>query len=162
MEALVVSVCGAAGTVAFFAFVSFATWVDYRKKRDEREFAHRERMKALELGHAPLDAEIERAKAYATAARVAGLIGILVPLAVILLTVVGTLIVVLTHVENITIPLLAAWMIAAVLVLVAIVRSLNALRQLPQPTAHTTPAPGTLDKLRNSHSTAFQAKRLEQ
>ena len=34
-----------------------------------------ERMKALELGYAPSDAEIERAKAYASAAWAAGQIG---------------------------------------------------------------------------------------
>jgi len=161
MEAVIVSVCGAAGTVAFFACIAFATWIDYRKKGDERELAHKERMKALELGHAPLDAEIERAKAYASAAVMAGLIGILVPLVVILMTVVSTLIVVLNHVENITVLLIAAWAIAAVLALVPIVRSLNVIRQLPRPTADTPPVSGTLEKLRNSDSTAFQEKRLE-
>lgn len=161
MEALIVSVCGAAGTVAFFACIAFATWIDYRKTRDERELAHKERMKALELGHAPLDAEIERAKAYASAARMAGLIGILVPLVVILLTVVGTLIVVLNHRENITVPLITAWAIVAVLALVAIVRSLNVIRQLPRPAADRPPASGSLEKPRSSDSTAFQEERLE-
>ena len=54
-----VGLFGAIGTVAFFAFVTFAVWIDYRKKKDERDAAHQERMKALELGYPPLDAEIQ-------------------------------------------------------------------------------------------------------
>ena len=54
-------------------------------------------MKALEQGYPPLDAEIERAKAYASAAWAAGLIGILVPLGVVLLTFAGTVVAVLNR-----------------------------------------------------------------
>ena len=59
---------GAVGSLALFGFLAFAIWMDYRKKKDERDAAHQERMKAMELGYAPLDAEIEKAKAYASAA----------------------------------------------------------------------------------------------
>src|SRR5262249_12048448 len=60
-------------------FLAFAVWVDYRKKRDERQTAHLERMKALELRQPLPDAEIARATAEITRARAAGLIGTLVP-----------------------------------------------------------------------------------
>jgi hypothetical protein len=89
MDTTITALFGAVGTAAFFAFLAFAVWIDYRKKKDESDAAHRERMKALELGHQPLDAEIARAKAYASAAWAAGLIGLLVPLAVVSLTVAG-------------------------------------------------------------------------
>src|ERR1022692_1975658 len=89
MESSIIGLFGAVGTMAFFAFLAFAVWLDYRKKKDDRDAAHGERMKALELGYAPLDAEIERAKAYAGAAWAAGLIGLLVPIVLASLTVVG-------------------------------------------------------------------------
>ena len=136
MESTMVGLFGAVGTIAFFAFCAFAVWIDYRKKKDESEATHRERMKALELGHQPLDGEIARAKAYASAAWAAGLIGLLVPLGVVSLTVAGTIVAVQNHNpwQNIAVPLIVAWSIAGVLALVAIVRSLSVIRQLPRPT----------------------------
>ena len=44
---------GSLGTTVFFAFLAFAVWLDYRKKKDEGDALHQERMKALELGHPP-------------------------------------------------------------------------------------------------------------
>lgn len=130
---------GAVGSVAFFAFVSFAVWIDYRKKKDDRDAAHAERLKALELGFAPLDGEIERAKAYASAAWAAGLIGLLVPLAIVIVAFVGTIVAVLNHQqwENITVPLIVAWSISGVVVLAIAMRCLSVIRQLPQPRGHT-------------------------
>src|SRR5437763_17209112 len=104
---------GSIGSLAVFGFLSFAVWIDYRKKKDERDAAHQERMKALELGHPPLDAEIERARAYASAAWAAGLVGLLVPLAVILLTVIGTIVAVVKEAPNMTVPCIVAWSIAS-------------------------------------------------
>ena len=127
---------GAIGTTAFFAFCAFAVWIDYRKKKEDRETANLERMKALELGYPLPDAEVARANAYASAAWAAGLIGLLVPLVVISLTVAGTIVAVLNLPArgNIAVPLIVAWSIAAVLALVAVVRSLSVIRQLPRPT----------------------------
>jgi hypothetical protein len=68
MDPSIVGLSGAVGAMAFFAFLTFVVWSDYRKKKDDRDALHLERMKALELGYPPLDAEIERAKAYASAA----------------------------------------------------------------------------------------------
>lgn len=163
MESTTVSLCGAAGTVAFFAFLAFSVWLDYRKKKDERDAAHRERMKALELGHPPLDGEIERAKAYASAAWAAGLIGLLVPLALASLTAVGTIaaVVNLHPGDNITVPLIVAWSIAGGLALITIVRSLSAIRNLPRPTREAPVRANAPEKKDGALSTAFQAKRSE-
>jgi hypothetical protein len=152
---------GAIGTTAFFAFCAFAVWIDYRKKKEESEATHRERMKALELGFQPLDAEIARAKAYASAAWAAGLIGLLVPLVVVALTVVGTIVAILNinPWQNIAGPLAVAWSIAGVLVLVAIVRSLSVIRRLPRPTGET---PATVrDKQMNISPTGFREERSQ-
>jgi hypothetical protein len=130
---------GAMGSVAFFAFVSFAVWLDYRKKKDDRDAARAERLKALELGFAPLDGEIERAKAYASAAWAAGLIGLLVPLAIVIVAFVGTIVAVMNHQQgdNITVPLIVAWAISGAMVLVIATRCLSVIRQLPQPRGDT-------------------------
>jgi hypothetical protein len=160
MESSMVGLFGAAGTMAFFAFLALAVWLDYRKKKDERDAIHLERMKALELGHPPLDAEIERAKAYASAAWAAGLIGLLVPIVLVSLTVVGTIVAVLSKQpsEDISVPLIVAWSIVAVLVLVTIVRSLSVIRQLPRPAGETSPRATAADKQAAVSSIAFHGK----
>jgi hypothetical protein len=151
---------GSVGSLAVFGFLAFVVWIDYRKKKDERDTAHLERMKAMELGYPPLDAEIQRAEAYASAAWAAGLIGLLVPLAVITLAVIGTIVAVIYRPdENIGGPLIAAWSIAAGLALVTIILSLNTIRRLPRPTSDVPArAPG---KRGDSASAEFQERRLE-
>jgi hypothetical protein len=163
MDGILAGLLGSIGGVAFFAFLAFAVWIDYRKKKDERDAGHAERMKALELGHPPLDGEVERARAYASAAVTAGLIGLLVPLAVVSLAVAGTIVAVLNHGPNESIAgaLITAWSIAAVIVLVAIVGSLSAIRRLPRPTADAPPRVPSLERRAGSASVEFQEKRLE-
>ncbi len=159
-----VGLSGAIGSLALFGFLAFAVWVDYRKKKDERDAARQERLKALELGYAPLDAEIERARAYASAAWAAGLIGLLVPLAVVFLAVIGTIVAVYHHEpgENIAGPLIVAWSIAAVLSLVAIVLSLTTIRRLPRPGGgDAPPRKAAAGKRGDPDSGEFQEKRLE-
>ncbi len=160
MESSLVALAGAFGTMAFFAFLAFAGWLDYRKKKEDSEAAHRERLKALELGYPPLDAEIERAKAYASAAWAAGLIGLLVPISALLLTFLGTLGVLLRtqELQNSTVPLIVAWSIAAVLSLVAIMRSLNVIRQLPRPVGEAPSEGRAPEKQVTPSSTAFVEK----
>jgi hypothetical protein len=154
---------GAISAVAFFAFLSIAVWFDYRKKKDEQNAAHLERMKALELGQPLLDAEIARAKAYASAAWAAGLIGLLIPIVVISLTVVGTIVAVMYHNpwQNIVPPLIVAWSIAGVVMLVAVLRSLGVIQRLSQPrgdTAQRLSVPGSRGDLSSAGS---HEKRLE-
>jgi hypothetical protein len=163
MDSAMVALGGAAGTVAFFACIGFGVWVDYLKKKEENDATHRERMKALEMGHPPLDAEIERAKAYASAAWAAGLIGLLVPLGLVLLTVVGTLVAVLNYGAGgeITAPLIVAWSIAGVLVLVTVVRSLGVIRHLPRPTGEPPSRASAPQKSPGASPAPFQARRSE-
>jgi predicted Ser/Thr protein kinase len=70
--------------------------------------------------------------ARARAARAAGLIGLVVPLVVVSLAVVATVVAVLNQRpgENPTVPLIVAWSIAAAVVLVVIVASLNVVGQV--------------------------------
>ena len=154
---------GAIGTTAFFAFCAFAVWVDYRKKRDDREAAHLERMKALELGYPLPDAEVARANAYASAAWAAGLIGLLVPLTVVALTLVGTIVAELNlrSGDNIAGPLIVAWSLAAVLALVTVVRSLSVIRQLPRPTPDAPARVVAPEKPAKAVSVGFREERLE-
>lgn len=152
---------GALSVLAFFGFLAFVSWLDYRKKKDERDARHQERMKALELGHPPRDAEIERARAYASAAWAAGLIGLVVPIVVVALAVAGTVIAVLYREDSIGGPLIAAWSITCVIVLVAILRSLSVIRQLPRPTQDAPAAQAPVrDKSPEAALGAFQEKRL--
>jgi hypothetical protein len=156
-------IVGAIGSLAFFGFVAFAVWVDYRKKKDEGELKHRERMKSLELGYPPPEADIERAKAYASAAWAAGLIGLLVPIAVLGLTVGGTMFAVAHREpgEPLAVPLIVAWSIAGVLVLIAILRSLSVIHHLPRPMPDAqTKAAAPASRI-NASSTEFQEKHLE-
>jgi hypothetical protein len=136
---------GSVVVVAFFGCVAFGIWMDACKKKAEAN--HRERLRALELGHPPQHAEIERANTYSHAAWAAGLIGLLVPLTVLALTAGGAVaIVVLEPMQANCIPLIVAWSLAAILVLVTVVRSLNVIRHLPRPTPESTPRVGTPDK----------------
>jgi uncharacterized membrane protein len=89
-----------------------------------------------------------------------GLIGLLVPLALVSLTVVGTIVATLHKEpwEDISVPLVVAWSIVAVLVLVTIVRSLSVIRQLPRPTGEASQRATAIEKQASASSTAFQGK----
>jgi cbb3-type cytochrome oxidase subunit 3 len=152
----------AIGTVAFFAFVSFAVWISYRKEKDQRDAAHQQRMKALELGHPPMDAEIERAKAYAGAAWAAGVIGLVVPIVVVSLDGASTIVaVIFLRGENIGGVMIAGWAIACGMSLVAIVRSLHTIHHLPRPSGDVSPRPAVVGKPSDAASGEFHEKRLE-
>jgi len=149
------------GAIVVVALFAFGVWIDYRKKKDENDAAHRERMKALELGFQPPDAEIARAKAYASAAWAAGLIGLFVPLVVVGLAFAGS-IAALANVrtwENIAGPLTIGWLIAGASVLVVILRSLSVIRQLPRPTGE--PRASAPQKQAIASPTGFREERLE-
>jgi hypothetical protein len=163
MSDIAAAMAGSVGSLAVFGFLAFAVWIDYRKKKDERDAAHQERMKALELGHPPLDAEVQRARAYASAAWAAGVIGLVIPVVVVSLAVAGTVVaVVYREGENIAGPLIVAWSIAAAICLVTIVLSLHTIRRLPRPAGEVPPARAAGTKRRGEPgSEEFQEKRLE-
>lgn len=149
--------------MVFFGFIAFCVWIDYRKKKDERDAAHLERMKALELGFPLLDAEIERAKAYTSAAWAAGVIGLVVPIVLLSLTLAGTIVALSYRQagEDISIPLVIAWLIAAVLVLAIVMRSLSTIRQLPRPSGDASPRSNAREHRASAISAEIQEKRLE-
>jgi hypothetical protein len=163
MESVMAGLVGSVGSVAVFGFLSFVVWLNYRKEKDEREATREQRMKALELGYAPPDAEIARARAYASAAWAAGVIGLVVPIVVVVLTVAATIVAVLNHApyESIAGPLIVAWSIAGVIVLATVWRTLGTIRQLPRPAGDLPQRPSPREKRADSSSAEFQEKHLE-
>jgi hypothetical protein len=166
---------GALGVFAFFGGLALLQWASNKGESEKRKLAHEldlqkrqmehtERLKALEAGFPPPEAEIERARAYASAARSAGLIGLVVPIVLVSLAVAGTIVAVLRHSpeESIGGPLIAAWSITGVIVLVTILRRLSVIRQLPRPTTDSPAVrPPVRDKAADVSAGEFQAKRLE-
>ncbi len=141
MDGIFIGLFIVAGTVAFFAFCAFAVWADYRKKKDEREAARDERMKALEMGYPPADAEIARVQVDASAVWAAGLIGFLVPLALIGMTGTITIIIVVNRI-NVDAGFIAGGLtVTGVVSLVAILRSLKVIseRRSPRPERPAVP-----------------------
>jgi hypothetical protein len=68
------------GLAVFFGGIALLMLIDGRSKAHERQLAHAERLKALELGQPLPDAEVARARASAQRAWAAGLTALLVPL----------------------------------------------------------------------------------
>jgi hypothetical protein len=163
MDSIVGGLAVSIGPLTFFGFCAFAVWMDYRKKKVEADTAHAERMKAIEMGFPPLDAEIQRAEAYASAAWAAGLIGLLVPITVMALTLIGTIVGLNWRQsgDDITVPLIVAWSIAGGIVIVTVCGSLHAIRRLPRPTAEAQPRPESPGKRSEPSSADFQRKPLE-
>ncbi len=154
MNSSIVALAGALGSFAFFGSIAFTVWVEYRKNKNDRDAAHAERMKALELGLSLPDAEIERAKAYASAATSAGLVGILVPIAVLAVTLAGTIVAILNSKmgESHLVLFITAWSIAGVIVLTAVVQCLGVIRGLPRPSVETSPRGISTEKQMSSTS----------
>jgi hypothetical protein len=139
---------GAVGALAFFGFLAFATWMDYRKKKEERDAAHQERIKGLELGYPPRDAEIERARANASAAWAAGVVGIAVPPAVFGISLGATAVILGSSTPGTSVPVLCVlWVAAGVTSVVAVVMSTSAVmgrgrRREEWPALGAVPRPG--------------------
>jgi tRNA A-37 threonylcarbamoyl transferase component Bud32 len=88
---------------------------------------------AAELGQRTRETDApDKAEAYARTARAAGLIGLIVPIVVGSLTIVGTIIAALYRRpgEDIATPLTVAWSVAGAVVVVVTVGSLNVIRRL--------------------------------
>jgi tRNA A-37 threonylcarbamoyl transferase component Bud32 len=91
------------------------------------ELRRRSRAVVAVEGSAP---RADDAEALARAARTAGLIGLLVPTVVVSLAVLGTIFAILFARDDVTILLITAWSITALVVLVTVVASLNVIRQV--------------------------------
>ena len=81
---------GAAGILAFFGGIALIVWAASRGEAEKRkleaekqQLAHAERLRALELGQPLPDAEVARAVADRARARVAGCVGLLLPLGLV-------------------------------------------------------------------------------
>jgi hypothetical protein len=124
--------------VMLYGWIPLAIWLGVRKSSRARELVHLERMRALELGHAPSEGEVARAEAAAARARAAGWIGVLVPLFCALAAVSATVpLVLLLGALSISLLLLLAvvWTASACVATVAIAWSLAVLRSLAQTAA---------------------------
>jgi hypothetical protein len=69
-----------AGLAVFFGGIALLMLIDGRGKAQERQFAHAERLKALEVGQPLPDAEVARARAFSQRMWAAGLTALFVPL----------------------------------------------------------------------------------
>jgi hypothetical protein len=147
MDVVFGTLATAIGSLGLFGFLALAVWLEYRKKRDERQTAHLERMKALELGQPLPDAEIARATAEVTRARAAGLIGALVPTIVAVAAGVASGFILSQRDPEFWAGmhpkahlLLVVWLPSAVVILVTGIVALAVLRRRPPAPADARPA----------------------
>jgi hypothetical protein len=145
---------GAFGLFALFGGLALIIWVastaDLKKKQmqqeqdmKEREFQHAERLKALERGVRLPDADLASARAEATRAVAAGLVGGVVPLAMAGTAVGATAIILALAEPHLHLPLICTvWGINGGVSMVALSLSLGALRRRPpRPADWDRPAP---------------------
>src|SRR5205823_5905816 len=92
MEMILGGIAGALGSLGFFGGIALLVWagnkgeaekkkLQHERELKQREIEHTERLKALELGQPLPDAEVARAQAERSRFRAAGLVAVLVPLA---------------------------------------------------------------------------------
>jgi hypothetical protein len=117
-------------------FGGLAVTLDYRKKTRERELAHAERMKALELGRSLQDAAVVEAYATSSRAHGAAAIGVLVPIAMAGAAVGGTFILLTWGNGGNRLPhICVVWGVCGVVSLVTVVMSLAILARRGRLTA---------------------------
>jgi hypothetical protein len=92
MEMILGGIAGALGSLGFFGGIALLVWasnkgeaekkkLQHERELKQREMEHAERLKALELGQPLPDGEVARAQAERSRFRAAGLVAVLVPLA---------------------------------------------------------------------------------
>jgi hypothetical protein len=144
--------------VAFFAGMAFIVYLENRRKMQDRDLAHAERMKALELGLPLPDADIARASAEVSRARAAGAVAILVTLTATGAGL-GATALFREYSGNWYGELLAGiWVGCGVVALVAVILSLVALRNRRARTA-VTGQPFPVGPVHPEHRTAVTAER---
>jgi hypothetical protein len=134
---------GALGIVALFGGIALLVWVTQKgeeqkrklqAERDaqQREVAHVERMKALELGQPLPDADVARANAERTRARWIGIVGLVVPLGTAGLGLVVTVLVLVLAHTTIVPALGIVWGVIGLVSLVSVSLSLSNLQKINQ------------------------------
>jgi heme/copper-type cytochrome/quinol oxidase subunit 2 len=131
---------GIVGLMVLFGIVAVA--FDFRKKVRERELAHEERMKSLELGFSLPDADLARSGAEKTRTRATATIAIGVPILVLAAASGATFGVLETSYQHQrTMPLLVTlWVLAALVILVTVVLGFYHLRRQPQAAPSQSPS----------------------
>jgi hypothetical protein len=162
----------AAIILASCAGAALLKWVDMKRTAEDRQFAHAERLKALELGQALPDAEVARLKAEseflqasldATGNRTAGAVAasILVPLIMAGSAVGGTALVLLFAEARLHLPLVCTiWGVSGLVSLVTVATAAAVLRRQPVPPPTRVPEkPAPFEPRRFEDSPAsFQEK----
>jgi hypothetical protein len=159
METAFITLSSSVGVLALFGCIAFGCWLDYRKKRQERETAHQERMKALELGIPLPDGDLAWAAAERTRGLMAGLIGLFVPVLGALAAVIATAVLVgmgrhedaqnIFPMGALGVPwygkvLFVIWPVWGVVSVVTSVLAIAALRRRPAPAAVSGRPPATI------------------
>ena len=121
---------GAAGVLSLFGGIGLLMWIDYRGKIREKEYAHAERMKALEVGQTLPDADVSRSEADASRAWAAGLTAILVSLGMVGAAVGATALVFQLADLSVHLPMVCViWGVCGLVSLVAVTGGLSAMRR---------------------------------
>ena len=118
------------GLLALFGGLALLLWIDSRSKAKERELAHIERLKALELGQPLPDAEVARHQSEASRAWAAGVAALIVPLGLGGVAIGATSLVFGATDPRFHVPLLSIiWGVCGIVSLVTVSVGLGAIRQ---------------------------------
>lgn len=152
---LMTPLSGAIGVLSLFGGIGLLMWIDYRSKIREKEYAHTERMKALESGQTLPDADIARSQADASRAWAAGLTALLVPLGMAGSAVGATALIIQLAAPSVHLPLVCViWGVCGLVSLVAINVGFHAMRRRErseergQRSHRDQPTPPTAESLR--------------
>ncbi len=119
----------ALGIVGFFGGIALLKWIEDRGNAREKELAHIERLKALELGQTLPNAEVARLKAIGSRAWAVGLTTLFVPLGMAGAAVGATALTFQRAEPGIHLPLMCVvWGICGLVGLIAVCLGLAALR----------------------------------
>jgi hypothetical protein len=147
-----------AGLAVFFGGIALLMLIDGRGKAQERQFAHTERLKALELGQTLPDAEVARARASTQRAWAAGLTALFVPLGLSSMAVGATALVFSMAKADAHVTLLCViWGVCGVVSLTAVTTALGVMAagRLPPPDKETAAEENARHK--DPLATAFRA-----
>ena len=147
-----------AGLAVFFGGIAVLMLIDSRTKAQERQLAHAERVKALELGQPLPDAEVARARAAAQRAWAVGLTALLVPLGLASTAVGATALVFSMSSPQVHVTLLCViWGICGVVSLTTVTTALGVLAaDRPKAAAREKPADEG-ERKKEALATAFRA-----